>query len=363
MFNDYEYDFLIIISGFGMVFSNLSAFLSTIFRLNKKPMLYLYASFLSILLAIILSLYFVVFLKQGILGAFKATLISRIIVFCLSFFYSKRFIQFNFSFHYLKKLLSYGIPLVPGALSLWTMTLSNRFFINTFLDVSEVGMFSIAFKIATVLTFITFAVRMALGPIIYEIAHNSTKPNAIYNEIFKWYYTLLCFFISAVTLFGIDILYILTHPKFYEAEHVIFFLCLSSAGFGIAQMTSIGIAISKKTKYESYANLIGAAISIVLNIIFIPKYGIIGAAYTSALTLIIINIIQYYYSKKFYNLNYDLYSFFIVSLMTIASYFLSRYLNDFSIENILFKISILVSFVLILFLAKIIDKKKSKQYS
>ena len=104
--------------------------------------------------------------------------------------------------------------------------------------------------------------------------------------------------------------------------------------------------------------MIGAAISIVLNIIFIPKYGIIGAAYTSALTLIIINIIQYYYSKKFYNLNYDLYSFFIVSLMTIASYFLSRYLNDFSIENILFKISILVSFVLILFLAKIIDKKK-----
>ena len=77
-----------------------------------------------------------------------------------------------------------------------------------------------------------------------------------------------CFvFISAVTLFGIDILYILTHPKFYDAEHVIFFLCLSSAGFRIAQMTSIGIAISKKTKYESYANLIGAAISIVLNII------------------------------------------------------------------------------------------------
>ena len=65
----------------------------------------------------------------------------------------------------------------------------------------------------------------------------------------------------------------------------------------------------------------------------IPKYGIIGAAYTSALTLIIINIIQYYYSKKFYNLNYDLYSFFIVSLMTIASYFLSRYLNDFQLKT------------------------------
>ena len=183
-----------------MVFSNLAAFLSTIFRLNKKPTLYLYASFLSILLAIILSLYFVVFLKQGILGAFKATLISRIIVFCLSFYYSKRFLHFNFSFNYLRKLLSYGIPLVPGALSLWTMTL-NRYFINTFLDVSEVGMFSIAFKIATVLTFITFAVRMALVPIIYEIAHNSTKPNDIYNKIFKWYYYLLVFSVCVLIFY------------------------------------------------------------------------------------------------------------------------------------------------------------------
>ena len=51
---------------------------------------------------------------------------------------------------------------------------------------------------------------------------------------------LACFFGLCI-----DILYILTHPKFYEVEHVIFFLCLSSAGFGITQMTSIGIIFLK----------------------------------------------------------------------------------------------------------------------
>jgi len=74
--------------------------------------------------------------------------------------------------------------------------------------------------------------------------------------------------------------------------------------------------------------------------------------------LIFIKNRRYYYSKKIFSLKFYFYGFFIVYLMTIACYFLSRILDDFSIESILFTIFTFVSFVIVLFFMKIFDTNK-----
>jgi len=349
LFDSDNYQRLIIMSSITTFFANLNGFFSTIFRLNKQPIIYLKVHLLTLFLSVLLSIYFVLILKLGLNGAFLASLISTIISFIISIFYAYRYLNFKIEIKLLIMCLQYGIPLVPGALSIWIMNISNRFFINNYCSIEDLGLYSISFKIAALIGFITFALRMALGPILFELASKASDndPRGIYFEIFNRYLAILCFMTISLSLFSIELLKIFTTPEYYSAEKIVYFLCIANVGYGLAQITSLGIVLTKNTKFESLSNMLGALLSVILNFILIPEYGLHGAAVSSAISILFINISLYFFSNKFYNLNFKFNLLTKLFIFSVLTYIISRYLIELSLINIIFKISIIICYMIL----------------
>ena len=357
LFNSVEYRIFIVLAAITLIFTNISSYFSNVFRINHQPWRYMYISVTNVIISVIISITLVVILKMGLFGAYLASLSTAIIIFILSFILGNKYISFKFSLSRLIELLKYGLPLIPGSISIWVMNAGNRYFINNYLDLNQLGLYSIGFRIASIVTFFAFAVRMALGPAIYDIAKKD-EALEIYSKLFILYSTFFYFLILLVSIFGREILTVLTTEQFIPGESVIFYLAVSAAAFGMAQITSIGLAITKKTIHMSWPIMVGAVIALILNILLIPRFGIIGAAIATMVSLIVINIIQYKFSQKFYPIPFQIKKFLLLSMGVLGIYILSSCFDEITLINEFAKVILLGSFFLLVYYLKIVGKNE-----
>jgi len=338
LFDTTDFKLYISLAAVTIIFANISSYFSNVFRLNFQPWRYFAVSVANVLFSVVVSIVLVVILRMGLLGVYLGGLATSVFILLLSYYLGHGYLSFKFSKDRLVQLLKYGLPLVPASISIWIMNVSNRFFINHYLDLHEVGLYSIGFRVASIVTFFAFAIRMALGPTIYEVSDDRDSAVQFYAQLFIYYSVAFYAIILFVSIFGREILSIFTTDAYIPAEQVIYYLAVSAAGFGMAQITSIGLALTKKTIHMSWPIMVGAGIAVGLNFVLIPLYGILGAGISTAAAFVIINILQYIMSQRYYFIPYPIGKFLILSSSVQLIYLISRYFNDGSGVHILIKI-------------------------
>ena len=89
---------------------------------------------------------------------------------------------------------------------------------------------------------------------------------------------------------------------------------------GISMFTCKGLELVKHTKYIFWGLLIATATNCLYNLVFIPIYGIDASAHSSLIAYVLYNALLVFYTKKYYNLSFDLKYLFkviVVSIITI----------------------------------------------
>ena len=108
--------------------------------------------------------------------------------------------------------------------------------------------------------------------------------------------------------------FIASNSGYYPAWKVVPVLAFSGVFSGTASVLNVGVTLKKHTKYISISNITAAATNIVLNVLLIPQFGMMGAAYASLISFILINIMMYRFSQKDYFIPYQtvrIVSFFV----------------------------------------------------
>lgn len=194
-----------------------------------------------------------------------------------------------------KYALNFNIPLIPHYLSQTILNHSDRIMINTLVNVSSAGIYSLAYNISSIMSLFNTSLNNTLNPWIYK----KIKENKI-KQIGKVSYFLLIV-IAVLNLMFIaaapEIVSIFAPSSYHEAIWVIppvsmavyfkFTYCLF-ADFEFYY---------EKTRWVMIASLSGAILNILLNYIFIPKYGYIAAAYTTLVCYIVYSIMHYIFMK------------------------------------------------------------------
>ena len=103
------------------------------------------------------ALYFVVILGQGVAGVFLAFMLATIYRALFGLLLTYKHFGFTFSWSWLRPLLRFGLPLVPAGLSLWVLNYSNRYFLLSADTLSDIGLFSVGFRISSLLGFVIIA--------------------------------------------------------------------------------------------------------------------------------------------------------------------------------------------------------------
>lgn len=346
--NDFAVYFLILIASAS--FEILNYYPLELIRLQEKS--YLYVIVTSVRLTIILSLniYFIAFLHMGIKGVLLSQLIGHAGVFLLTFPFLLKNIHFSFNYSVLKPMLGYGFPLVFSAISMMLLTMSDRYLIKYFLDYTEVGIYSLGYKIASVINmFIIQSFQMGFLPIAYKI-FDKPEANRFFSKTLTYYTFVMVIVGTVIAIFSKEIIVAFArNSDFYSAYTVVPFIVFAFTLRGIQYMFSLGLHYVKKTRYNALIVTSVALLNIGLNVLFIPKWGIRGAAVATLISWIIMTIVFYLISSKQYFVNYEFKKIGLLLLLFVGLNILSFLIKDYSLAlRIIMKLIMILSIPFIL---------------
>lgn len=226
--------------------------------------------------------------------AFSNSLDIILIAILLIFFYHKDGGQkWKFSFSAAKQMLKQSYHLILSGIMVSIFAQTDKIMIGKFMTTTEVGLYTTAVAISGMWQFIPAAIIDSLRPVIME---NKKKNETIYVRRLKQLYSIIIWLSIAygilITIFGkliIMVLYGSAYIGAIVALKIVVWYC-SFSYLGSAK--NIWLISEGKQKYEKWFTLIGAMTNILLNIIMIPKYGIVGASVATLITQIVTNFIS-----------------------------------------------------------------------
>jgi O-antigen/teichoic acid export membrane protein len=268
----------------------------------------------------------------------------------------------------IKEMLEYSLPYTPDSLSWWLNNASNRFIISFFWDISQVGLFSAAARVPTIIiTFQNIFYNAWQLSAINE--YSSDNKDIFYSKIYS-FYNFFILFISVIMIAFVKIIAsLLLSDNFFSAWIFIPYLFVSVIFGALAGFLGTLFAASKQTNHLFASTLVGGSISIFLNIILIPIYGPIAASVTNLVGYFIVWILRLFFSRKFIKFKIDhKKNFFCYLLIFIQATFVIYFID--LVSYIISVITILIIILLnkhefIVFMGSIIrfiSKKKLLNY-
>ncbi len=284
--------------------SGLFTFISNQFRWENKPKEQVILQSLQGILLLIFVYLFLIYGNPTILNLIYAYLISLFItvIVGLIFIHIHKIITLTFSKEKLETMILFSIPLVPAGLSVFAQNYIDRIMISQILDLKDLGIYSLAFKIASLLGLITGTFQLSIVPLIYKNHKNEAAPRE-FGDLARLYLFFILSITVAISGFISEIFHLFIGVEFHEAIGLVPLL-LIAIGLQSFYIFAPGLSIANKTKYIAYISILGMIINVSLNYLFIKQWGIYGVASAtiiSAIVMCVINIIagQIYYPVIF----------------------------------------------------------------
>lgn len=305
------------------------------------------------LLSIGITLPLLIIFNMGVLAkligsAFAATFI---LAYYSWYFIKKNLLGFEWDFQVLRRSLIYSLPLLPSVVAGWISGSSDRLMLAKYVSVESVGIYSLAATLATLLYVIQDALTQVTGPISMSgLVHEKQKTlNKIaYLSLLMW--ALMLGANLSVVLFSPEIIAIFATKK-YAASAALIGIC----GFAYVVSSQYRIfmdilSLHNKTWLLSLTGLLAAALSGVLNLLLIPRFGTYGAATAFVVSVafntgsIVFCAMRFEYVKVEWN------RMILLSILFIVGSSFSMFISDITIQNIFWKIVILLSFAQLAYL-------------
>ncbi len=285
-------------------------------RLERRPYLFGLLSIGDVVTSALLSLVLVVWLRQGVVGALWGLLLSKVIWAAVGGKLLASQFALAWDGQHAREILVYGVPLVPNTVIGWAQNSASRFVLAATLTLFQVGLFSLAVKIASVPLLVGTAFRMAWMPYALEIMG---KPGSreTYAQVLD-YYLLgmfgLCALLGAWNSLAI---HILSSAEFGGAGRVVGFLAMGYLWNGALQILGVGTWMVRKT----YLNIIGTALGAAVNLLVLgltaPRWGLAAAGLTYLLGTHITALVILQVAQRQYRIPYR---YWTVGLMSIATW-------------------------------------------
>lgn len=254
-------------------------------ELAKQAVIY---SGIGAILNLIFNVILVFIYRLSVAGIILAQLLSSTALFLIMLRIIRDDFVLKIDMSIIKTLLKFAYPLLFAGFLSAAVDVADRFILNYFLGTSEVGIYSLAYRIAMVMNVFVISFRTAWNPyslnLFYSKDYKSTYGSTLNKLVAVSCIILLIFSLFSRYLFEINIFGIPLFNPVYKSGIVILPLVLIGYIFsGISSFYSVYPYISNKSYHFLFSDSIAFVSNVIVNVIFIPKYGIIGAAFATAI--------------------------------------------------------------------------------
>lgn len=192
---------------------------------------------------------------------------------------------------------------------------------------SQVGIYSANYKLAMLITILLQAYRYAAEPFFFSQSKNENR-NKLYAKVMNYFVAMVFFSFLLVSL-NLDIFkYFIPNEAYWEGLKVVPILLLANVCLGIYFNQSIWYKLSDQTKFGAYIAIGGAALTLVINLLFIPTYGYMACAWATLIVYAAQMIASYLLGQKYYPIKYNLRKFVLYGTSALVLYLVTLLLPD-----------------------------------
>jgi O-antigen/teichoic acid export membrane protein len=257
--------------------------------------------------------------------------------------------KFKFDKVVFRTLMIYSIPLLIGGLSGSINEALDRILLKHLLPSSvnamaQLGIYGANYKIAVFMTLFIQMFRYAADPFFFANMDNKDA-KSLYSRVMN-YFVLFCSLIFLGIMVNIDVAKFFIGRRFHEGLSIVPIVLLANLLLGVYLNLSIWYKLNNKTLYGAYFMGFGALLTILLNIVLVPKIGYSGAAWTHLIVYILMVGLSYFYGQKQYAIPYQVGKILTYILVPVILVILLKYIV---FNSIILKL-ILGNIVLVLFM-------------
>ncbi|MFK7862026.1 MAG: oligosaccharide flippase family protein [Granulosicoccus sp.] len=227
-------------------------------------------------------------------------------------------------------MLIYGLPLmILESLSI-VLRLSDRYLIEAMLGVDELGQYSASYNLTGYLDIIILAaILQAVRPAYMQMweAHGKSKTSEFLSHGFYLYIVIGLPFIAMFSVTSPYLLSFLAGPKYAEGTVIIPYVALSLWLEGAMLFLAAGLYIFKNTKVLMFSSLVATFINLALNLLFIPYFGITGAAAVTVISYGVFLFAVTLLSFRYVAFAVDLIAALVVMVGSLFVYLALQYLD------------------------------------
>ncbi|HLF20095.1 MAG TPA: oligosaccharide flippase family protein [Bacteroidota bacterium] len=338
------------------------------FRMEHRAKVFAALKLTNIGLTLLLNVVFLLILGMKIEGVFLANLLASGTTCVISIWMVRASITLRFSSRLYKEILRFGLPLIPAGLAGVAMQVVDRPIIKALTNDATLGIYQANYRLGIFMMLVVGMFDYAWRPFFLNHA-NDPDAKQMFGKVLTYLSILLMsvFLVAAMLIEDVVRLQVmgkyLIHPDYWPGLSIVPWTLLAYVFTGFYTMFVPGVYLEKKTYFIPFNSGFGAALKVALNYAFIPSFGLMGAAQATLWSYVVMAAGMFFISQRFYRIAIEWGKIMNVMLLALGLYALSTLLSPDagSLSGIFIKIAIVASYVVMLYLIRIVDKNEVDQ--
>jgi len=272
-----------------------------------------------------------------------------------------------FDLKMLRVVLRYAYPLLVAGLAGTVNEALDRILLKHLIPaeqfpMEQLGIYGTNFKMAVLMTLFVQMFKYAAEPFFFSRS-DDRNARELYADVMNFFVAAGLVIFLMVNLY-LETFILFIGSSFREGAHIVPVILMANLIMGIFFNLSIWYKLTNKTIIGAVLVIIGAGITVVVNVVFIPRYGYVASAWAHLLCYSLMVILSYLWSRKHYAIPYKTGRILAYMALALLIYFFNRlFLQDAERLRNLFGTILLVSFGGIVWLKERNTFKKYKQES
>jgi O-antigen/teichoic acid export membrane protein len=279
--------------------------LTALFRVEQRSVQYAIASVVNVLVTVAAMVVFVAVFHWGAIGLVVGNFTGTLVVYSALVVYRTEQLGLEFDRTLFRAMQRFGMPLVPAALALWTINFVDREFLAWFKNQGEVGVYSVAVKVASIITFVMVAFRTAWPAFAYSI-EDDREAKRTYAFVLTYLLAVTAWIalaLGALAPWWVELL--TSRPGYQRAEQAVALLAFAFTAYAGYTVLAIGSGRARRTQLNWVVTGAGAAVNVGLNFWLVPAYGMVGAAIATVAAYVALFFGMMLYAQSVYPVPYQ----------------------------------------------------------
>jgi len=260
-----------------------------------------------------------------------------------------------------KQLFSFSLPIKLATIGSFYLTFGDRYILNIYTNLSEVGLYSLGYKFGFIFTLIVWMPFEKMWDAEKYAILKQDNPVAMYQKIFLFMSAILIFTGLGFCLFTKDLLRIMSDPAFLDAYRVVPMIIVAYILQSWSGYCNFGILVRNKTSHIAYAEAFAVVAITIAYFSLIPLFGMYGAAWATVIGFAARLFWTNLKGTQLYDMQLQWGKVSVIFLIALAAYLLSLLIPEDLLLSIALRTVLFVVTVVLFFASPILSRDEKDE--